>query len=249
MLCAAAFCAGFVDAVAGGGGLIQLPAMLLLLPSWPIATLFGTNKAASTFGTVVAVSQYARRVEIRWRTVLPAATASFLMSILGARVVTLLPRDAIRPIVLGLLVVVAGYTFVRKDFGKLHAPHRTPDTERWLAVLVGAAFGFYDGFFGPGVGSFGIFAFVGLLGFDFLAASAAIKVLNAGSNLSAFAFFAATGHVRFDYAAPMAVCQIAGSVLGARTAVRRGVGFVRPLFLVMASALIARFAWDLLRGP
>jgi uncharacterized protein len=136
------------------------------------------------------------------------------------------------------------YTFFKPDLGHLHAPAFTAHKERTLGIVMGAVLGFYDGFFGPGMGSFLIFAFVGVFGFDFLAASASAKVINFATNLAALILFASTGHVLYQYALPMAVCQIGGSIAGTHLAMRRGNRFVRVVFLVVSSALIARFAWD-----
>src|SRR3954469_4686835 len=168
LLCAFSMAAGFVDAVVGGGGLIQLPAALLLLPGVPFPTLLGTNKFAAFFGTSMAVHRYSRHVAIEWRTVAPAAVAAFLFAFLGARAVTLLSPELLRPLVLVLLIVVALYVFFVKELGLVHRPKHTPRKARWLGILVGSVLGFYDGFFGPGMGSFLIFAFVGIFGFDFL---------------------------------------------------------------------------------
>jgi uncharacterized membrane protein YfcA len=246
-----AFFAGLVDSVVGGGGLIQLPALLVFLPpelSREVAHVLGTNKAASICGTGMAVLQYAPRVEIPWRTMLPAAVAACAAAFFGAMTVSVLSGAALQPVVLVLLVAVAVYTLFKPGLGHLHAPAFTAHRERSVGILVGAGLGFYDGFFGPGMGSFLIFTFVGLLGFDFLRASASAKVVNFATNLAALALFAGTGHVLYQYAAPMALCQIAGSVTGTRIAMARGNRFVRVLFLVVSGALIVRFGWDVLRG-
>ena len=244
-----AFLAGFVDSVVGGGGLIQLPALLLFLPrdvSADLASVFGTNKMASIAGTGVAVVQYARRVPIAWASILPAAIVAFASSYAGALAVSRFERALLEPVILALLVGVALYTYLKPDLGSLHAPAFSRHHERSLGVIMGAVLGFYDGFFGPGMGSFLIFAFVGLFGFDFLTASASAKVINFATNLSALALFASTGHVLFEYAIPMALCQVLGSMAGTRLAMKRGNRFVRGLFLVVSSALIVRFAWQVL---
>jgi hypothetical protein len=245
-----ALLAGLVDAVAGGGGLIQLPALLLLWPdggeATALAAVLGTNKFSSICGTGLAAVQYARRVPLNWVSLLPAAGAALAGSWLGARVVTGLNPALLRQLILGLLVAVAGYTFVRKDLGRLHAPRFSPRQERWLGAVVGAGIGFYDGFFGPGTGSFLIFAFVGLFGFDFLTASAGAKVINFATNLSALAYFAATDHIRYRYALPMAACNMAGALLGARLALERGNRFVRGFFLVVVTAMILRYGYEVL---
>jgi uncharacterized protein len=249
-LCLFAFLAGFVDSVVGGGGLVQLPALLIFLPaesSRTLAPVFGTNKFASLCGTSMAVVQYARRVQIQWRFLFPAALAAFVFSFLGARAISFIRKDAMEPVILGLMIAVAIYTFWKKDFGHLHAPKLSPAQARALGIVVGVVIGFYDGFFGPGTGSFLIFIFIGLFGFDFLNASAHAKVINFATNLAAVAFFAATSNVLYRYAIPMAACNIVGSITGSRLALLKGNRFVRGLFLVVMSALIARYGWQILR--
>lgn len=244
LLGAAAFVAGLIDAVVGGGGLVQIPALFSVLPRETPATLFGTNKCSSVFGTANAAWRYARRVEMPWRTTLPAAAAAFACSYLGAMAVAWLPRDLLRPLIFVLLVLAAVYTFVRKDFGSLHRPQHAGNRELAYALLLGGGIGFYDGFFGPGTGSFLIFLFIRCFGFDFLHASAASKVVNVATNLAALAYFAPAGHLLPLLAAMMALCNIAGSVTGTHLALRHGSGFVRRFFLLVVSALILRFAWD-----
>ncbi len=244
-LCALAFFAGFVDSVIGGGGLIQVPALLVMLPGAPVATIFGTNKIVSLAGTSVALAQIARKVEVPWRTVLPAALVAALFAFMGARAVTLIDPKLLKPFILLLLIGVAIYTFLRKDFGDLHAPRWTLSTQRWVAVAVGAALGFYEGFFGPGTGSFLIFAFIGLLGFNFLAASASAKVINITTNMAAAAWFAWSGNILYKLAVPMAVCNVAGAWVGAHLALTRGSAFLRVFFLLVISALICRYAYDI----
>jgi uncharacterized membrane protein YfcA len=244
LLCAFAFLAGFVDSIVGGGGLIQLPAMLLLLPAVPVPTVLGTGKVSSAAGTAVALRRYAGRVPMRWRAVGAAAVTAGVFSFLGARVVSLLPPGLLRPLVLGLLIVIAIYTFWRKDFGAIHAPRLSEQKEPVYGIAIGLIIGFYDGFFGPGTGSFLLFAFVGLFGYDFLSASASSKLVNLATNLTSLAYFAYTGHILWQVALPMAACNMLGSALGARLALQRGVGFVRVLFLVMVCAIILKLGWE-----
>jgi uncharacterized membrane protein YfcA len=244
-----AFLAGLVDSVVGGGGLIQIPALLLFLPpeqSGALATVLGTNKLSSMCGTSVAVVQYARRVAIPWRSIAPAAGAAFVCSALGARVVVSLRPQFLKPLVLVLLVAVAVYTFARKNFGHRHRPRFHGSSEVGVAGLIGAVIGFYDGFFGPGTGSFLIFAFIGLLGFDFLAASASAKVINLATNLAAVGYFAAKGHVWYGYALPMGACNVLGSLVGTRLALLKGNRFVRLLFLGVVLAMILRYGYEVL---
>lgn len=244
MLLAAALFAGFVDAVAGGGGLIQVPALLVALPAEAPATVFGTNKVASIFGTGNAALRYAKRIALPWSIALPAAAAAFAFSFVGAMAVAWLPRDFVRPLVLALLVLVLLYTMVRPAFGVVSGARLRPEEERPRALLTGAILGFYDGFFGPGAGSFMIFAFVHWFRLDFLHASSAAKVVNFATNAAALAYFIPSGHVLWMTGLAMAAFNIAGALLGARLALRHGSGFVRGVFIVVATMLIARLGYD-----
>lgn len=244
VLIGAAFFAGFIDAVVGGGGLIQIPALFTALPRELPATLFGTNKLSSVFGTANAAWRYTRRVRMPWRTTLPAALAAFVCAYGGAMAVAWLPRESLRPLILILLLAAAAYTFWRKDFGALHRPQHAGHRELLYALLLGGAIGFYDGFFGPGTGSFLIFLFIRFFGFDFLHASAASKVVNVATNLAALAFFVPHGYLLPLLGLTMAVCNIGGSLLGTHLALRHGSGFVRRIFLGVVGALIVKFAWD-----
>lgn len=241
-LLVAAFGAGLVDAVAGGGGLIQVPALFSALPLESPATVFGTNKGSSVFGTANAAWRYARRIAIPWDIAVPAAAAAFVFSFAGAAMVAWLPREVVRPLILILLVAVAVYTALRRDFGT--APVAVPARGRMPAIAVGVVLGFYDGFFGPGMGSFLIFAFVRWFGLDFLRASAAAKVVNGSTNLAALAYFVPSGHILWKVALAMAVFNILGAQTGARLAIRRGSGFVRGAFLFATVLLIAKFGAD-----
>lgn len=244
LLGSAAFTAGLVDAVVGGGGLIQIPAIFSVFPREAPATLLGTNKMASIFGTGSAAITYARRVRIAWSAVAPAAVAAFALSFVGAWTVTRVPADFVRSLLPFILVAVAIYTFRKKDFGSVHAPVHSGMAERLWAIAVGAAIGFYDGFFGPGTGSFLMFLFVRFFGFDFLGASAAAKIVNVACNMSALMWFGYSGHLLWQLGMLMAVCQIGGSLVGTRLALKHGSGFVRKLFLVVVSLLIVKTGYD-----
>lgn len=244
LLGGAAFLAGLVDAVVGGGGLIQIPAIFSVFPKEVPATLLGTNKLASVFGTSVAAVNYARRVRVAWSTAAPAALAAFALSFVGAWTVTRVPGDFVRALLPLILIAVAVYTFRKKDLGSVHAPVHSGWTETALAVTLGACIGFYDGFFGPGTGSFLIFLFVRFFGFDFLSASAAAKVVNVACNVSALMWFGYSGHLLWQLGLMMAACQICGSLIGTRLALKHGSGFVRKLFLVVVSLLIVKTGYD-----
>ncbi len=239
-----AFLAGFVDSVVGGGGLIQLPALLIFLPQYPVATVFGTNKLVSICGTGIAALQYAHRIPIPWKPVLITAGTAFCFSFLGARVVSNLDTGFIRPLVVVLLIGIALYIFIKKDYGSLQETTYIPDRPKWWSVLIGIALGFYDGFFGPGMGTFLIFAFILLLGFSFLMASASAKVVNFSTNLAAILFFVSSGNILFQIAIPMAFFNVMGAILGSRLALLRGNRFVRIMFLIVATGFILKLVWD-----
>jgi|SRR3569623_478164 len=240
----AAFAAGMIDAVVGGGGLIQIPALFSLLPTTAPATLLGTSKLAGIWGTAAAAANFARQVRVQWGTATPAAIAAFLLAFLGAYTVTRVPADFVRKLLPLVLIVVAVYTLKKKDFGSRHAPLHSGWMEKSLAILVGGSIGFYDGFFGPGTGSFLIFLFVRFFGFDFLGASAVAKVVNVACNLSALFWFGYSNHLLWQIGLIMAVCNVAGSLLGSRLAIRHGAQFVRKIFLFIIGTLIMRTTYD-----
>jgi uncharacterized membrane protein YfcA len=243
-LALAAFLAGLVDAVVGGGGLIQVPVLFSVLPKELPATLLGTSKLAGVFGTSAAAVNYARRVRVAWSAAAPAALAAFILSFVGAWTVTRVPSEFFRLLLPLVLIAVAIYTFRKKDFGATHAPLHSGMKERVLAVAMGAGIGFYDGFFGPGTGSFLMFLFVRFFGFDFLSASAAAKIVNVACNVSALLWFGYSGHLLWQLGLLMAVCQVGGSLIGTRLAIRHGSAFVRKLFLVVVTALILKTGFD-----
>ncbi|WP_283190943.1 TSUP family transporter [Pseudomonas sp. PMCC200344] len=246
ILCVFAFAAGLIDAAVGGGGLIQIPALFNVLPAAPPAALLGTNKVAAAFGTAFAARSFVRKVVIDWGLVIPAAYAAFVMAFFGAATVSFVPQSVMRPAVLVLIVLMAIYTFWKKDFGALHAPTHIGIRQKWLAVVIGGAIGFYDGLFGPGTGSFLIFLFIRCFAFDFLHASASAKLVNIATNVAALIFFIPTGNVLYLIALPMAAFNILGALTGTWLAVRKGVPFVRALFLVLLVILISKLSYDLL---
>ncbi len=252
LLVAAAALAGWVDAVSGGGGLVQLPALLLGLPGAPPATVLGTNKLSSIIGTSAAALTYRRAAVTDVGTAWPMAVAAFLGSAAGAVGATHLPGSFFRPFALLMLVVVGVWTLVRPALGESqelrwqgaesHARHGI------AAVAMGAVIGAYDGVFGPGTGTFLVFGLVVMLGYSFLNASAIAKVVNVSTNLAALIVFGLGGHVLWVLGLTMGAANLAGAVVGARTAVRHGSGFVRVVFLVVVAALLLRLGYDVLRG-
>ncbi len=244
----AALAAGWVDAVVGGGGLVQLPALLVGLPGASPAQILATNKLASICGTTTSSLTYARRLRPDWGTVLPMAPAAFAGSAAGAACASLLPEDVFRPLVLALLVTVAGYTWRRPDLGTVTVLRHTGRRHTLAAGLVGAGLGFYDGIFGPGTGAFLVLALVTVLGYAFLEASGAAKIANAATNLGALAVFVPQGAPLWRTGLLMGAANVLGGYVGARAAVARGSRFVRAVLLVVVAVLVVRLGWDLVRG-
>ena len=240
----ASLLAGFVDAIVGGGGLILLPALFATFPGAAPATLLGTNKSASIWGTAVATWQYSRRVQIRWATMLPAAGVGFAGSLAGAWLVTQVAPDFLRKLLPLVLLAVLLYTLAKKDLGQQHAPRLHGRAELAAACTIAAVVGLYDGFFGPGTGSFLVFLFVRWLGYDFLNASASAKLLNISTNLAALLLFGFKGHIWWSYALVLGLANVTGSVLGARMALKHGAGFVRVFFIAVVALLILKTGYD-----
>lgn len=240
----ASLLAGFVDAIVGGGGLVLVPALFAAFPTAHPATLFGINKSASIWGTGIATWQYSRRVALRWTALLPATAAGFVGSFAGAWAVTVMPAGFLRKVLPFVLLAVLLYTLARKELGREHAPRLAARAELLAACMIGLVLGFYDGFFGPGTGSFLVFLFVRWLGYDFLHASASAKMINTATNLAALILFAVKGHVWWHYAVALALANVAGSLLGTRMALRHGAGFVRMVFILVVSALILKTGYD-----
>ena len=236
--------AGFVDAIVGGGGLILVPALFAAFPHSAPASLFGTNKAAAVWGTAMSTWQYSRRLHITWATIAPGIAAAAIGAFTGAWAVTLVNPAFLRQLLPFILLGVLIYTLAKKDLGREHAPRHSLRATQWLTAAIGLVIGFYDGFFGPGTGSFFVFLLVRLLGYDFLNASLNAKLLNVTTNLAAIALFAAKGHVWWHFAVPLAVANVLGSVLGTWMALRHGAGFVRVIFIAVVSLLILKTGWD-----
>jgi len=240
----ASLLAGFIDAVVGGGGLVLVPALFSVYPQTAPATLFGTNKGASIWGTAWATLQYAKKVQLNWGALLPAAGLAMVGGFGGAWAVTQADPGFLRRALPLVLLAVLAYTLMRKDLGRHHAPRYQGRKEALVAGAIALLIGLYDGFFGPGTGSFFVFLFVRLLGYDFLHASATAKLMNTATNAAALLLFGSTGHIWWQVAAVMAVANVVGSLFGTRMALARGAGFVRRMFIAVVSALILKTAWD-----
>jgi uncharacterized membrane protein YfcA len=241
----AAGVAGFIDAAAGGGGLIQLPALLIAFPAHAVTSLLGTNKFVSCTGTTFATAQFLRSRVLHWREMLGPVLAAMIGSAAGAATAYLVQNLFavwLRPALVALMIAVLAFTLLRSDLGQLHAPRFGLRHQRGLTVVIGAALGFYDGVFGPGMGTLLIFLFVTLLGFDFLRASALAKSVNWASNVAALALFLSRGSWLPLVALCMAAANGLGGYLGARIALAKGNRWIRLLFVTVVSLLILRLA-------
>ena len=247
LLCLAAAFAGWVDAVSGGGGLVQLPALLLVLPGASPAAILATNKLSSVCGTAAAALTYQRKVRPDLRTALPMAAVALAGSAVGALSASLLPSRVFRPLVLVLLVAVAVWTLARPRMGQEHRLRFVGRRHHLTAAAVGGGIGFYDGIFGPGTGTFLVVALVGVLGYAFLPASATARIVNLGTNIGALLVFIPQGAPMWRLGLVMGVCNIGGGWLGAHTAIRRGSGFVRVVLLLVVALLVIRLGLDEVR--
>lgn len=245
VLCIAAFAAGFIDAIVGGGGLVQTPATLVTLPQYPVATLLGTTKIPSFTGTSIASYQYAKRIKVQWKLLSIMCSIALVAAIIGSYTVSMVSNRFMKPIIFCVLIAVAIYTYTKKNFGtaaekNLHSKHELVYGSIFAVIL-----GFYDGFIGPGAGSFLVLFFIGALGFDFLKASAHAKFVNLATNIGSIIYFSGSGHILYHYAIPMAACNVSGSFLGARLALIKGNRFIRMFFLLVILGTILRFGYDI----
>ncbi|MEV4124333.1 TSUP family transporter [Nocardia sp. NPDC049707] len=244
-LLTAATAAGWVDAVVGGGGLIILPTLFVVAPGIAPQTALGTNKLAAVAGTSASVITFARKVPMRWRTLLPAAAIAAVTAATGAAAVSLIDRDLFIPIVMVVLVGVAVFVTLRPSIGITLATH-APSRRKFVLVIALAAglIGFYDGLLGPGTGTFLIITFATLLGTEFVRAAAMAKVINCGSNVGALIYFGVTGHIMFVLGAAMAVGNVAGAIIGSHMALRNGAKFVRVVLLMVVIVMVIRLGWQ-----
>jgi uncharacterized membrane protein YfcA len=242
--CLASFLAGLIDAIVGGGGLIQLPALLILFPEAPIAALLGTNKLSSIAGTTTAIITYSKRVSIPWRLVLPASLVAFVTSGVGAKFATIFPPGHLKPVIFVLLALVLIYTLLRPKLGTNADVELHPKAAPRLRLASGVI-GAYDGFLGPGTGNFLIFSLARWVQMPFLLATASAKVINWCTNCSAILLFALTGNIFLKLALAMASTNLLGGYIGARLAVANGNKFIRWIFLFVVSVLILKIGWDI----
>jgi uncharacterized protein len=243
LLVLAGLTAGWVDAVVGGGGLIQLPALLLMPGVSPLQAL-ATNKVGSIMGTSTSAVTYYRRVGPDLRTAAPMAVAAFIAAIGGAAVASRIPAEAFTPIILVACIAVATWTLARPKIGRTTELRWEGHRHVGAAIGLGLVIGAYDGVLGPGTGSFLVIALVGVLGYAFLPASAIAKIVNFATNLGALVFFVPHGAVIWSLGLVVGAANLVGAYIGARMAVAHGSGFVRVIFVVVVSALIVRLGWQ-----
>jgi uncharacterized protein len=246
LLCLASFGAGFVDSIVGGGGLLQIPALMMALPQYPIVTLLATNKLVSVTGTAVSAYRFSRTIPYRRSVILPAVLSAFVFSFLGAYTISVISNEWLKPGCLVLMIGVFFLTLRNKEFGLSQRDPNAP-TAPWKPVLIGSTIGFYDGFFGPGTGSFLIIAFVGALGMSFVQGSAYAKIVNVATNLAAILLFAFKTEFLFRFAIPMIAFNMAGSLTGVRFALLKGNIFVRGLLRGIVFLTILKLGFDIFR--
>jgi uncharacterized membrane protein YfcA len=239
-LLAASFFAGFIDSIAGGGGLIQLPALLIGLPKSETAEVLGTNKLSSIFGTSTAAALYRKQIKPDPKVLLAMGLPALLGSAGGAMLASKIPTSSMRPMVLVLLIIVAIYTWFKPDLGKFENLRHLPKRRIQIAALAGVIIGFYDGIFGPGTGSFLMLILVASLGYAFITASAIAKVVNVATNVGAIFVFGINGAVIWQIGIIMGVANISGAIIGARLAIKGGSTLVRKVFLLVTVALIVK---------
>jgi uncharacterized membrane protein YfcA len=244
LLCVAAFAAGFIDAIVGGGGLIQTPAGLILLPNLPVSTVIGTLKIPAFSGTSFAAYQYLKKVTMNWKLLFIMMFLALPSAFLGSTLLTYMSNDFMKPLLLFILSLLAIYTYAKKNFGQ-HLERNISDRTQILnAVGISFIVGFYDGFIGPGTGSFLVVAFIALMGFDFLHAYANDKMVNLSTNFGSICLFVIKGKIIWAIALPMAASNAMGGWLGAKLAINKGNGFIRIFFLVVVMGTLLRFAYD-----
>ena len=244
LLCIAAFLAGFVDAIVGGGGLIQTPIALIVLPNLAVSSVIGSLKIPSFSGTAFAARQYLKKVTLNWRLLFLMAFVAFIAAFIGSNLLTKVSNDFMKPVLLVVLSLIAIYTFIKKDFGSHQVKVQSTKYQFLLAVLISVIIGFYDGFIGPGTGSFFVLAFVSVLGFDFLHASANAKMVNLATNFGSICLFILKGKIIWAIAIPMAICNALGGWIGAKLAIKKGNGFIRIFFLIVVIGTLIRFGYD-----
>jgi uncharacterized membrane protein YfcA len=239
------FIAGFIDAVVGGGGLIIVPYLLISYIEVPLVILFGTNKIAALAGTSISAYSFSKRVKFNQKLLVVISLVALIASFTGAKLLSHLDSEKLKPFILIILIVIAIYTFIKKDFGQIKTKEVSMQKQFVFGSILGLVVGFYDGFFGPGTGSFLVLGFIILLGFDFLNASAYSKIINCVTNVSALLVFVKDGSFILIMALLMALCNVTGSYIGTKMAIKKGNIFIRKIFLIVVCLMIAKYGYDL----
>jgi uncharacterized membrane protein YfcA len=236
--------AGFIDAMAGGGGLIQLPSLIIGLPNKELPLILGTNKVPSIFGTAAAARNYFKNIKPDIPLTLTMMLPAFIGSIAGAAMAAFVPVSFFRPFIVLLLILVAIYTWKKPELGMAENLKFTHSKRLVIVALIGFLIGFYDGIFGPGTGTFLVFFLVSVIGYAFLKASGTAKLVNIATNAGAILSFQLTGHIWWQLGLLLAVANVTGAIIGSRMAIKGGSALVRKVFLAVIFLLIARVAWD-----
>ncbi len=243
ILCCVAFLAGFIDAIVGGGGLIQTPAGIILFPNEPISRVIGSLKIPSFTGTFFAAKQYLKIVTIPKARLLLFTIIAFVAAFTGSYCLTLVSNAFMKPVIFIVLVIIAIYTYTKKNLG-LEIKNTDFQYQWYQGTVICLVLGFYDGFIGPGAGSLLVLAFISRLGFDFLQANAHAKVVNLATNLGSILLFLWKGSIIWSIALPMAVCNALGGFLGSKMAIKKGNKFIRAFFLIVIIATLCRLGYD-----
>ncbi|MEO0311058.1 MAG: hypothetical protein RIQ89_715 [Bacteroidota bacterium] len=242
-----AFIAGFVESAAGGGGIIQLPALLIQLPNLPFTTILGTNKIAGFSGTLVSAYQYSKSVKFDFMLLVVVIIVAAIAAYVGASMVSTIAPEKLKPLVLILLILISLFTFFKKDLGTVTINTPSRSARILWGIVLGICIGFYDGFLGPGTGTFLVFGFVLLLGFEFLVASAYAKVINCITNMATLFVFVSKGSYVFFIAFIMAFFNMLGNYIGSKVTMAKGNGFVRSVFMIMVLLMIIKYTCDVFK--
>jgi uncharacterized membrane protein YfcA len=238
------FAAGMVNAAVGGGGLIAVPGLFAVLPHEAPATLFGTDKISAVFGHFGAIRHYVTRIRLPWRLIGLASIAAFVGGQIGARAVHAFPPELIRPLVVVLVAVMLIYTLMRPEFGRTAGEEPAGRVRIAVGLFLTLLLGAYDGFFGPGTGSFLVFLFVRVFRFDFLCAVGCSKLVNLATNSGALFYFVPAGAVLWSLAIPMGISAWIGGLVGAHLVMRGGNRWIRRIFLLLSTVLLIRLGWE-----
>lgn len=238
------FITGAINAAIGGGGLIGIPAFYNVLTTFSPAQIMGVDKLSSVMGHGMSIRQYARNMNLPWRLMLPTVITAFAGSYMGVRMLNLMPTQWMRPVIIVVLAVMLVYTWFKPQLGHVDTSRTPTRADLAKGAALGLALGFYDGFIGPGTGSFLLFLFVHFFHFDFLRATACAKVVNFGTNAATLVFLIPAGMVDYSLAVPLGVAAIGGSVVGARLAMKGGNQWIRRLFLILAVGLLCKLLWQ-----